>query len=47
MLFRPDRPFGRLLAEEIGRQGLTIIDEFVAQDSGLIIVPLVEAIHFE
>jgi DNA-binding transcriptional LysR family regulator len=71
LLFRPDMPFGRLLADEIERQGLnlcsmlnftnaneavalvkqgmglTIIDEFVAQDSGLIVVPLVEAIHFD
>ncbi len=27
--------------------GLTIIDEFVDQDSGLIVVPLVEATHFD
>lgn len=71
LLFRPDMPFGRLLADEIEHQGLnlcsmlnftnaneavalvkqgmglTIIDEFVAQDSGLIVVPLVEAIHFD
>jgi DNA-binding transcriptional LysR family regulator len=71
LLFRPDMPFGRLLADEFERQGLTlrsmlnftnaneavalvkqgmgltIIDEFVAQDSGLIVVPLDEPIHFE
>jgi len=71
LLFRPDMPFGRLLADEIERQGLNlrsmlnftnaneavalvrqgmglaIIDEFVAQDSGLPVVPLLEAIHFD
>lgn len=71
LLFRPDMPFGQLLADEIERQGLhlssmlnftnaneavalvkqgmglTIIDEFVAQDSGLKVVPLVEPIHFD
>ncbi|MFJ4430825.1 LysR family transcriptional regulator [Pseudomonas sp. NPDC089395] len=71
LLFRPDMPFGRLLAEAIRRQGLqldsllsftnaneavalvkqgmgiTLIDEFVAQDSGLAVVPLAQDIHFD
>ena len=71
LLFRPDMPFGQLLAEAIHRQGLqldsllsftnaneavalvkqgmgiTLIDEFVAQDSGLAVVPLAEDIHFD
>ncbi|MFT0518598.1 LysR family transcriptional regulator [Pseudomonas faucium] len=71
LLFRPDMPFGQLLAEAIARQGLqlesllsftnaneavalvkqgmgiTLIDEFVAQDSGLAVVPLAEDIHFD
>ncbi|MPT01967.1 MAG: LysR family transcriptional regulator [Pseudomonas sp.] len=71
LLFRPDMPFGRLLAHEIQRRGLhlesllsftnaneavalvkqgmgmTLIDEFVAQDSGLEVVPLAEDIHFD
>ncbi|BBH46312.1 LysR family transcriptional regulator [Pseudomonas sp. KU43P] len=71
LLFRPDMPFGQLLAEAIARRGLqldsllsftnaneavalvkqgmgiTLIDEFVAQDSGLAVVPLAEDIHFD
>ena len=71
LLFRPDMPFGKLLAQEIARHGLqlesllsftnaneavalvkqgmgiTLIDEFVAQDSGLAVVPLAEEIHFD
>lgn len=71
LLFRPDMPFGKLLAEHIGRRGLqlksllsftnaneavalvkqgmgiSVIDEFVAQDSGLAVVPLADEIHFD
>lgn len=71
LLFRPDMPFGKMLAEKIERlnlklesrlnftnaneavalvkqgMGLTIIDEFVAQDSGLTVVPLTEEIYFD
>ncbi|WP_213881775.1 LysR family transcriptional regulator [Pseudomonas sp. dw_358] len=71
LLFRPDMPFGRLLADAIEREnlhltsllsftnateavalvkqgmGMTIIDEFVAQDSALVVVPLEEAIEFD
>ncbi|WP_264313592.1 LysR family transcriptional regulator [Pseudomonas putida] len=71
LLFRPDMPFGKLLADHIHRRGLhlqsllsftnaneavalvkqgmgiTLIDEFVAQDSGLAVVPLAEEIHFD
>lgn len=71
MLFRPDMPFGKLLAlafERAGVQlssfldftnaveaaalvkqgmGVTIIDEFVAAESGLVVRPLVEAIEFD
>jgi DNA-binding transcriptional LysR family regulator len=71
LLFRPDMPFGKLLAEEIARRGLhldsllsftnaneavalvkqgmgiTLIDEFVAQDSGLAVVRLADEIHFD
>ncbi|MBP2271056.1 DNA-binding transcriptional LysR family regulator [Pseudomonas sp. BP6] len=71
LLFRPDMPFGKLLAEHIGRRGLqlksllsftnaneavalvkqgmgiSVIDEFVAQDSGLAMVPLADEIHFD
>ncbi|CAM3833748.1 Octopine catabolism/uptake operon regulatory protein OccR [Pseudomonas reidholzensis] len=71
LLFRPDMPFGKLLAQEIERDGaqlesllsftnaneavalvkqgmgITIIDEFVAQGSGLAVVPLAEEIHFD
>ncbi|PVZ16465.1 MULTISPECIES: LysR family transcriptional regulator [unclassified Pseudomonas] len=71
VLFRPDMPFGRLLAGHFDRRGLawrsvldftnagegvalvrhglglSIIDEFVAQDSGLAIVPLAEDISFD
>ncbi|HDS1737949.1 LysR family transcriptional regulator [Pseudomonas sp. BP8] len=71
LLFRPDMPFGKLLAQEIERQGaqlesllsftnaneavalvkqgmgISIIDEFVAQGSGLKVVPLAEEIHFD
>ncbi|MDR6715340.1 DNA-binding transcriptional LysR family regulator [Pseudomonas hunanensis] len=71
LLFRPDMPFGQLLAQEIERQGaqlesllsftnaneavalvkqgmgISIIDEFVAQGSGLKVVPLAEEIHFD
>lgn len=71
LLFRPDMPFGNLLAQEIERDGaqlesllsftnaneavalvkqgmgITIIDEFVAQGSGLAVVPLAEEIHFD
>lgn len=71
MLFRPDMPFGRLIAQAIERAevrlgsfldftnapeavalvkqglGISIIDEFVAQDSGLVVRPLKEEICFE
>lgn len=71
LLFRPDMPFGQMLAQEINARGLkldsllsftnaneavalvkqgmglSIIDEFVAQDSGLAVVPLSEEIHFD
>lgn len=71
LLFRPDMPFGHMLAQEIKSRGLkldsllsftnaneavalvkqgmglSIIDEFVAQDSGLAVVPLSEEIHFD
>ena len=71
VLFRPDMPFGKLLAGHIERRGLqlksllsftnaneavalvrqgmgiSIIDEFVAQDSGLAVVPLADEIHFD
>ena len=71
MLFRPDMPFGRLIAQAIERAevrlgsfldftnapeavalvkqglGISIIDEFVAQDSGLVVRPLQEEICFE
>jgi DNA-binding transcriptional LysR family regulator len=71
MLFRPDMPFGKLLAEAIERagaqlssfldfsnaveaaalvkqgMGVTIIDEFVAAESGLVVKPLVEEIEFD
>ena len=71
LLFRPDMPFGQLLAQQIEHRGLhlhsllsftnaveavalvkqgmglSIIDEFVAQDSGLTVVPLAEEIYFD
>jgi DNA-binding transcriptional LysR family regulator len=71
LLFRPDMPYGKMLAQEFERRGLkmssvlnftnaneavalvkqgmglTIIDEFVAQDSGLKVVPLSEEMHFD
>jgi DNA-binding transcriptional LysR family regulator len=71
MLFRPDMPFGRLIAQAIEHAevrlgsfldftnapeavalvkqglGISIIDEFVAQDSGLVVRPLQEEICFE
>lgn len=71
LLFRPDMPFGKRLAEHIGRcgvqlksllsftnaneavalvkqgMGISVIDEFVAQDSGLAVVPLADEIHFD
>jgi DNA-binding transcriptional LysR family regulator len=71
MLFRPDMPFGRLIAQAIEHAevrlgsfldftnapeavalvkqglGISIIDEFVAQDSGLVVRPLKEEICFE
>ncbi|MCV9918528.1 MULTISPECIES: LysR family transcriptional regulator [Pseudomonas] len=71
LLFRPDMPFGQLLAQQIEHHGLhlhsllsftnaveavalvkqgmglSIIDEFVAQDSGLTVVPLAEEIYFD
>jgi DNA-binding transcriptional LysR family regulator len=71
MLFRPDMPFGKLLAEAFERagvqlssfldfsnaveaaalvkqgMGVTIIDEFVAAESGLVVKPLVEEIEFD
>ncbi|WP_313711566.1 LysR family transcriptional regulator [Pseudomonas sp.] len=71
LLFRPDMPFGQLLAGHIQRRGLqldsllsftnaneavalvkqgmgiSVIDEFVGQDSGLQVVPLVDEIHFD
>lgn len=71
LLFRPDIPFGRLIAEAIERSGValnsfldftnapeavalvkqgmgvTIIDEFVAQDSGLVVKPLASEIGFD
>lgn len=71
LLFRPDMPFGQLLAGHIQQRGLqlnsllsftnaneavalvkqgmgiSVIDEFVAQDSGLQVVPLVDEIHFD
>lgn len=71
LLFRPDMPFGQLLAGHIQRRGLqldsllsftnaneavalvkqgmgiSVIDEFVAQDSGLHVVPLADEIHFD
>ena len=71
LLFRPDMPFGKLLAGHIERRGLqlksllsftnaneavalvkqgmgiSVIDEFVAQDSGLAVVPLADEIHFD
>ncbi|NIE77890.1 LysR family transcriptional regulator [Pantoea sp. Tr-811] len=71
LLFRPDMPFGQLLAEHIQRRGLqlesllsftnaneavalvkqgmgiSVIDEFVAQDSGLAVVPLADEITFD
>jgi len=71
MLFRPDMPFGKLLAQAFERagvqlssfldfsnaveaaalvkqgMGVTIIDEFVAAESGLVVKPLVEEIEFD
>ncbi|VVN71010.1 LysR substrate-binding domain-containing protein [Pseudomonas fluorescens] len=71
LLFRPDIPFGQLIADKIERSGVqlnsfldftnapeavalvkqglgvTIIDEFVAQDSGLVVKPLKENIEFD
>ena len=68
LLFRPDMPFGKLLAGHIERHGvqlpsllsftnaneavalvkqgmgISVIDEFVAQDSGLAVVPLLAAV---
>ena len=71
MLFRPDMPFGKLLAQAFERagvqlssfldfsnaveaaalvkqgMGVTIIDEFVAAESGLVVKPLEEEIEFD